>query len=123
MSELINDIVTAPVESPLILALSVAYTIVESIRIYDARLIQVKTRRFYSGVGVKAKGRLLPNWVGYIHFVGWLLFIVILILNWMYAVAFYAFLFLLRVLPVLERIGALIMHPLLREEPRKKDFR
>lgn len=119
MSELINDILTAPVDSPLILALSVAYTIVESIRIYDARLIQVRTRGFRSGVAVKAKGRLLPNWVGYIHFVGWVLFIVILILNWMYAIAFYAFLFFLRVLPILERIGALIMHPFLRGEPRE----
>jgi hypothetical protein len=31
-------------------------------------------------------------------------------------------LFLLRVLPVLERIGALIMHPFLRAEPREKDL-
>jgi len=116
MTELINDILTAPLKSPLLLAISVMYAIVEAIRIYDARLIQAKARGIFSGVALRAEGRFLPRWVGYVHFAGWALLIAILILNWKYAIAFYAFLFILRVLPVLENVGELIMRPFLQTE-------
>ena len=42
-----------------------------------------------------------------------MLYLVLLILNWTYAVALYAVLFVLRVLPVLERIGAFLISPFL----------
>ncbi|MFC1475666.1 hypothetical protein ACFLQW_01535 [Candidatus Zixiibacteriota bacterium] len=118
MNELINDILAAPMNSMLLMAISLVYIIIESIRTYDARLIQAKTRGFHSGVASEAGERVLPFWVGYIHFVGYALFIVIIFLNWKYAIALYVFLFLLRVLPVLENIGAAIMYPFLRAEPR-----
>ncbi len=46
MGNLINDILNAPIDSPLILVLSIAYAIAISIGIYDVRLIQAKTRGF-----------------------------------------------------------------------------
>lgn len=116
MAGFIKDILYAPVNSTSLLIISILYAIVESIRIYDARLIQAKTRGFYSGVAISAKGRFLPKWVGYFHALGWLLLIIIVIINWKYAIAFYIILFLLRVLPILERIGAVIMSPFLKEE-------
>lgn len=119
MNELIHDIVTAPLNSPLLLALSVIYMIVASIRIYDARLIQAKERGFYSGVATEAEGRSLPQWVNTFHWAGWIIFIVLLMLNWKYALALYALLFVLRVLPVLERIGSIIMRPFLRTTKEK----
>ncbi len=118
---LIGSVLSAVEDSPTIVWLSIAYAIVESIRIYDARLIQAKTGKLVSGVAVEAGGRLLPNWVKWVHYAGWVLFIMILILNWMYAIAFYVFLFLLRVLPVLERIGAFLMHPFLLADPDYSD--
>ena len=109
MNEIAKDILIAPFNSPVILVLSVLYAIYESIRVYDARLLQAKTRGFQSAVAAEANGRMLPRWLGYIHFAGILMIIVLLIMNWKYAIALYSLLFLLRVLPVLERIGAAIM--------------
>jgi hypothetical protein len=100
----------------MLLVLSVLYAVVESIRIYDARLIQAKTRDFDSGVAQDAKGMVLPAWVGYVHFAGWVLLAIIVILDWTFAIGLYAVLFVLRVAPVLERIGEMIMRPFLREE-------
>ncbi len=57
MSQILFDILNAPLNSPLILALSVAYLIVASIRAYDVRLIQAKEKGFYSGVAQRAEGR------------------------------------------------------------------
>lgn len=114
MRELIHDIVSAPLNSPLLLALSAIYLLVESIRIYDARLIQAKERGLYSGVAAAAEGRSFPQWVNIFHWAGWIIFVMLLLLNWKYALALYALLFVLRVLPVLERIGSIIMHTFLR---------
>ncbi|MCK4462470.1 MAG: hypothetical protein KAW46_11740 [candidate division Zixibacteria bacterium] len=69
---------------------------------------------FASEVAEEAGGRSLPPWVGYAHPVGWVLIVVILILNWKYAIALCAAMFLLKVIPVLERIGAWIMSPFLQ---------
>jgi hypothetical protein len=123
MSDLINNIFVAPLKSPVILFLSLAYTVIEAIRIYDVRLIQAKTRGFYSGVAIEAEGRLLPRWVGYIHFAGWLVFIALLILNWRFAITLYAILFILRVLPVLERIGGIMMRPFLHASRTEREKR
>ena len=111
---MIDDILAAPFESPLILGFTIAYVVVAAIRIYDARLIQAKTRGFYSGVAADAEGRFLPPWVGIVHWAGWILFGGLLFLNWKYAIALYFLLFLLRVVPVLEWIGAVIMRPFLQ---------
>ena len=127
MNEILRDVLSAPVQSPAILLFSIAYVIVESILIYDARLIQIRTRGFRSGVAVAAEGRSLPQWVGYIHLAGWAMLVIIVVLNWRYAIALYAFLFILKMLPVLERIGAAIMRPFLQTDedaaPQMTDVR
>lgn len=127
MNEILRDVLSAPAQSPAILLFSIAYAIVESILIYDARLIQIRTRGFRSGVAVAAQGRSLPQWVGYIHLAGWAMLVIIMLLNWRYAIALYAFLFILKMLPVLERIGAAIMRPFLQTDedaaPQMTDVR
>ncbi len=115
MSQILFDILNAPLNSPLILALSVAYLIVASIRAYDVRLIQAKEKGFYSGVAQRAEGRSLPQWVTAIYWLGWIILLALLILNWPYALALYVALFVLRVLPVLERLGWLLMSSFLRK--------
>jgi len=116
MGEIFSDIIRAPRESPLIMVLSVLYVIVSAIRTYDARLIQAKQRGFYSGVAARAEGHTLPQWVNFIHWAAWVIFIVLLLLNWKYALALYALLFILRMLPVLENLGSLMMRPFLQRE-------
>ncbi len=109
MLEVIKNILVSPLNSPLLLVVAIAYMLVESIRIYDARLIQGHTRDFKSGVFQRAEGRQLPFWVGYIHILGWALFIVMILLNWKFAIVFFVLLFILRVLPILENIGEFLM--------------
>jgi hypothetical protein len=114
MSEIFSDIVRAPLDSPLILTLSVFYILVQAIRIYDVRLIQAKQSGLYSRVAEKAEGRSLPQWINIFHWAGWVIFIVILLLNWKYSIALYALLFILKTLPILENLGSLIMRPFLK---------
>ena len=113
---ILEGIVRAPLDSPLILALSVLYILVQAIRIYDVRLIQVKQKGFFSEVAARAEGRTLPPWVGIFHWVGWVIFIGLFLLNWKYAVVFYIFLFALKVLPILENLGELVMRRFLQQK-------
>jgi len=110
MIETIQNILFAPLaDSPLLLIVAILYFFVESIRIYDARLIQGHTHDFQSKVLLRAKGRQLPKWVGYVHFLGWVLFIIMLITNWKFAIVYFICLFVLRVFPILENIGEFLM--------------
>ena len=118
MEEFINNILIEPLKSPTILWLSIAYLIAESITTYDTRLIQSHSRDFQSSVATDAGGRMLPSWVGYIVGIGWGLFIAILVLNWKYAIVLFVVKFILKVVPILENIGAAIMSPFLKDEPR-----
>lgn len=118
MEEIIIEIVNAPLESSLLLVLSVAYMLVTSVRIYDARLIQSKMYGLNSSVAKQAEGRILPTWINAIHWMGWCLFILIAVLNWKYAIALYAVFFLLKVLPALELIGSVIARPFLKKGKR-----
>ena len=114
MGDLVNDILSAPLNSPAIFVLSVAFGIVWSVRIYDTRLSQVKTRGLYSGVAIRAGGRSLPDWVAVFGMTGWVILIVLVVLNWRWAIVLYVVLFILRVMPVLEWFGEILMTPLLK---------
>lgn len=122
MSEIIQNILNAPLNSKPLMLLSVVYAIVESIRIYDARLNQAKMKRLDSRIAVEADGRILPRWVGIFHLGGWIIFIALLLLDWKYALVLYVFLFVLRVLPILERIGSIFMHPFLQEQVKSDEL-
>lgn len=114
MKGMVSEIVRAPLDSPLILMLSVLYALVEAIRIYDVRLLQAERGRFNSKVAADAGGRSFPAWVTIFHWGGWLIFLSLLYLNWKYSIALYALLFVLRVVPVLENLGSMVMRPFLR---------
>ncbi len=118
MEELLREVIIEPLNSPTILWLTIAYLICESITTYSTRLIQFHTRDFHSGVALDAQGRMLPDWVGFFVFLGWGLLISIVVLNWKYAIALFVIKFILKVIPVLENIGAAIMSPFLKDEPR-----
>lgn len=95
------ELFNTPLSSPVFLIIILLYFIASSIETYDIRIIQA----YKAGEDVK----LLPKWVGFVYWICWLLFLLIVLLNWKYAIIIYLVRFILKVLPVLENIGALIM--------------
>ena len=59
----------------------------------------------------------LPSWVAIFIFIGWGIFIYFIFVNWKYAIIIIMIRFVLKVLPVLETIGEIIMTPF---DPNKK---
>jgi hypothetical protein len=95
-----------PIDSPLLITLTVLFAITSSITVFDKRMIQAKR----SGV-LPADEPMLPSWVGIIAWIHWGLLLALLILNWKYAVVVYIAKFILSVLPVLEIAGNMLMRP------------
>ena len=98
-----------PFLSPLYLGLTILYFLVASIVIFDTRLVQAKKR-----------GEIhpeLPRWISIFYMVQILLFWSLFILNWRYALVLFVVKFILKVLPVLEIIGNILMRPF-----RPKDY-
>jgi hypothetical protein len=93
-------------ESPVLICLSIALFFSYRITTFDKRIIQAKR----SGV-LPADHANLPRWVIVFHLLDWLILVSLLILNWKVALAVWAFLFVLKVLPVLETIGNVLMSP------------
>ena len=56
----------------------------------------------------------LPKWVAIVHLLDWALLITLLILNWRVGLFVWAVLFALKVLPVLETVGNVLMAPFKR---------
>ena len=95
------ELLNTPIDSPLFIVIIIIYFIASSIETYDIRIIQTQKE----GVDIKD----LPNWVSIIYWICWILFIVIIFLNWKYAILIYAIRFILKVLPVLENVGSFLM--------------
>jgi uncharacterized membrane protein SpoIIM required for sporulation len=96
--------------SPLLLILAVALFLVSCITTLDARIVQGKR----SGE-LPADQQDLPEWVSVLHVLDWGLFITLLILNWHVGLLVWVVLFALKVLPVLETIGNILMRPARRD--------
>lgn len=90
----------------MLIGLSISLFFSYCITTFDKRIIQAKR----SGV-LPAEHANLPRWVIAFHLLDWLILAVLLILNWKVALAVWAFLFLLKVLAVLETIGNILMSP------------
>ncbi len=92
--------------SPVLIGLTIIFGILASITTLDIRLMQAKK----SGALPKDEPGL-PKWVPILHWVEWLIFGVIVYLNWKYAIIVFATKFLLKVFPVLEIVGNILMSP------------
>ena len=93
-------------ETPLILILTITYLFCSSITTFGVRITQAKR----NGTWNKNEPDL-PNWTNIFYFLEWGLIIYIVILNWRFAIALMFFKFILKVLPVLEIIGNILMRP------------
>jgi len=101
-----------PTTSPILIFLSVLFALTSSITTFDKRLIQAKR------AGTLPQDEpMLPSWVGIISWLHWGVMLLILLLNWKYAVAVFIIGFILEVLPVWETIGNILMSPF---KPKKQ---
>lgn len=98
------------INSPLLLTLAAALFLVSCITTLDKRIAQGKM----SGV-LPPDQQDLPQWVLALHFLDWGLLITLLILNWRVGLLVWAILLVLKVLPVLETIGNILMRPARRD--------
>jgi len=94
------------ISSPIIIGLTILYCITESIATYDIRLIQWKKHGT-----LPHNTQLLPKWTGVFTWLSWLVLVALIFLNWKYAIAVFIIAFILKVLPVLETIGKLLVTP------------
>ena len=92
--------------TPLIIGLTIAYFIVASITTFDLRMTQAKRQGT-----LPPDEPMLPAWVGVFDWLQWIIFIVLLYLNWKYALVLFVIKFVLKVLPVLETVGNILMSP------------
>ena len=102
--------------SPLILAITIVLFLSESITTFDVRVLQAKRRG-----ALPANQPVLPQWVAILHWLNWGMIITLLVLNWKYAIGLVTLLFVLKILPVLETIGNMLMAPFRPKGPNKAD--
>lgn len=102
MIELFNTTIT----SPIILVITILYAITSAITTFDIRMTQAKR----NGT-LPPDEPMSPKWVALVFWVDWLLIITLILLNWKYAILVFVVRFILKVLPVLEIIGNILMSP------------
>ena len=98
------ELFTTPINSPIIIALTIIYFIAESISTFDTRIIQGKKRGL-----LPPDTPMLPEWTGVFALLVWGTWIFLFILNWAFAFILLVIKFVLKVLPILERIGGFIV--------------
>jgi len=107
MVELFNT----PLSSPIYIVLLLVYFICESISTFDTRIIQAKKNGF-----LREDEAIVPQWTGIFAILGWLAFIGLVLLNWKVAIVVFIIKFILKVAPVLENIGAVLLIPVVGKE-------
>ncbi|HRN70873.1 MAG TPA: hypothetical protein PLS49_06870 [Candidatus Woesebacteria bacterium] len=95
-----------PLNSPILIILIITYGLVASITTFDLRLVQAKKK----GLLLEDEPTL-PSWIGVFYWIEWIIFIALILLNWKLALIVFAAKFVLKVLPVLEVIGNILMAP------------
>ncbi|MBT3349441.1 hypothetical protein HN393_03935 [bacterium] len=92
--------------SPIMIGIIVLYFITSAITTFDIRMIQAKRNGTLS-----VDEPLLPDWVKFIFWIDWALFLGLIFLNWKFAILIFIIRFILKCLPVLEIIGNILMSP------------
>ena len=95
-----------PYDTSTLIGLTVAYGVISSITTFDIRLIQAKKN---GTLPPDEPG--LPKWIAILYWVEWIIFAIMVYLNWKYALIVFVIKFVLKVLPVLEVIGNIMMAP------------
>ena len=92
---------------PILAILTIAFVITSSITVFDTALNRAKRRN-----ELPPDEPTLPSWVKFIYWVEIGLALVMVVINWKYAIFVFIICFILgTVLPVLEVIGNILMRP------------
>lgn len=91
--------------------LTIVFIITSSITTFDKRLIHAK-----KAGDLPSNEPSLPSWVAIIYWLHYGVMILILLLNWRYAISLFIIGFLFSVLPIWETIGNILMSHL---KPKK----
>ncbi len=105
------EIFNSAIDSPSVIIVTIFYVISESIAIYDTRLIQWKKHGM-----IPKNTPTPPAWSAIFGVLGWLLFIGLILLNWKYGIIVILVVWVLKVLPVLETIGKILMTPFITKK-------
>lgn len=105
-------IINSALDSPLILSLTFVYIVSDAISIYDTRLIQWRQNGM-----IPKDTPSPPNWTGVFGILSWVTIIVTIILEWQYGLLLWLIIYILKIIPVMETIGGVIVKLLI---PRSK---
>ena len=103
----LKDILLLPIESPMVMAITITLFVTGSITTFDTRLTQAKR----SGA-LPADHPDPPFWINLFYWIHYGLIVGLLFIDWKYAIVLVVILFFLQVLPVLETSGNVLMAPL-----------
>ena len=92
--------------TPLLIGMTVVYFLAASIVTFDMRLHQAKRQGT-----LPPDEPMLPAWTFVFWLIQWAVFLVLLYLNWKYALVLFIVKFVLKVVPVLETVGNFLMAP------------
>ena len=94
------------INSPNVILLAIIYLIISCITTYDIRITQAKRNGILS-----VEEPDLPKWISLLFWIEWITLIIISILDWKFAIILFVLKFILKVLPVLETIGKILVQP------------
>ena len=97
------ELFNTSIGSPVVIIITVVYFFTSSIEIFDIRITQAQKQ------GIDEES--LPHWVTYLYLLNLVIGLSLILLNWKYAILVFIIRFILKVLPVLETIGNMIMAP------------
>lgn len=100
------QLLNTTISSPVVIIVTIFYFITSAITTFDIRLTQAKR----DGT-LPPDEPMPPKWVALVFWFDWALIIALILLNWKYAILVFIIRFILKVLPVLEIIGNMLMSP------------
>jgi len=101
-----KEIIQEALQSPALICMTIILFITGSITTFDIRLTQAIRRG-----QLPKEHPELPWWVAFLYWIHYGLIICLFFINWKYATILFIALFVLKVLPVLETFGNIMMAP------------
>ncbi len=108
-----QELFRAPLESPLLLWLTVSFFFVASITTFTKRVDQAKKAGTYPPEDPEP-----PWWVGIFIYIEFAIKIALFVINWKYGILVYVVGFVLALLPVLETVGNILLAPFKPKRPK-----
>lgn len=97
--------------SPLYLIVLALYFLTSSIKMFDIRMTQAKNGAWGEDAQQEAQMFPVPSWVVFIFWADWILAVLLFVLNWQATIVVWIVRFILKVIPVLETVGNIVLSP------------